>query len=356
MNEPAHPARGAVLARGILIIRLSAIGDVVMATPLVKALRQRYPGAYLAWLVQSEAAPLLSANRVLDEVIIWPRGRWRELWRRGRWIRLAREVSDFVRQLRRRRFDVVIDAQGLLKSGLWARISGARIRIGLGSKEGSARLMTQVIDKPKGSKRIGAEYRHLIGVLGLDGGLFPMDIALTPQDQAFAQELMEREGLQRGYAVVCPFTTRQQKHWVETRWPELARRLRSELGLPVVMLGGSADRAAAEGIASTGLVINMTGKTTLRQGAALIARASLLVGVDTALTHLGTALGVPTVALLGSTCPYLVTDSSRTVVVYKYLACSPCKRRPTCGGAFDCMGRVTVDEVLQHSRRVLNQP
>ena len=107
----------------ILIIRLSAIGDVVMASPLIRALRARYPQARIVWLAQPEVRDLLSAHPELDEVIVWPRGEWRRLWRERRYLTWWREVRGFVRRLRALRPDLAIDLQGLLKSGLWARSS-----------------------------------------------------------------------------------------------------------------------------------------------------------------------------------------------------------------------------------------
>lgn len=343
------------VVRAILIIRLSAIGDIVMASPLARALRTRYPDAHIAWLVQPEAKALLEANRDLDEVIVWPRGEWKRLWRERRWLDLFGKIRAFTRDLRSRRFDLVIDAQGLLKSGVWAWLSGAPERIGLRSKEGSQRLMTRVIHKPAGDKRIGSEYLHLAAELGLDTNDFDMRVALAPEDEAFAAELIRTEGLERGYAVICPFTTRPQKHWVEARWPELAARLGAELELPAVMLGGPGDVPAAQRImAGAGSrIVDLTGRTTLRQAAALIRNSALLIGVDTGLTHMGIAFNVPTVVLFGSTCPYTDTRHDNAVVLYKKLDCSPCKRNPTCEGRYTCMTSITVDEVLATARKLL---
>lgn len=340
--------------RAVLIIRLSAIGDVIMASPLIAVLRARFPDARLAWLVQPEAAAVLQANAVLDDVIVWPRGDWRRLLRSGRWWRLLREVRGFVRSLRRQRFDLALDLQGLMKSGVWAWLSGARERVGLGSKEGSRLFMTRVIEKPKGEVRIGAEYRHLAAVLGMAAQPFTMRVALSDADRAFAARFIKDHALERGYAVICPFTTRPQKHWLDAAWVTLVRRLQGELGLKLVMLGGPGDRTAACAIARAAeFVVDAAGQTTLREAAALIERARLLVGVDTGLMHMGTAFGIPTIALFGSTRPYLVTDSDKTVVLYKALACSPCHRRPTCGGAYTCMREIEPEEVIATARRLL---
>lgn len=327
-----------------------------MASPLIAALRHQYPRARIAWLVQPEAAGVLEANPDLDRVIVWPRGEWNRLLRSGRWFRLAREFGRFVRELRRERFDLAVDLQGLMKSGLWTWLSGARERVGLGSKEGSRFLMTRVIEKPRGKKIIGSEYRYIADVLGLETLPFAMRVALTEDDRRFAADFVARHGLGAGYAVICPFTTRPQKHWFDEAWAALAPRLTAAHALKVVMLGGPGDREAAARLLrmAPGPIVSAAGETTLRQAAALIERARLLVGVDTGLMHMGTAFGIPTIALFGSTCPYLDADSPRTVVLYKALPCSPCKRRPTCGGAFTCMREITPDDVLATARRLLS--
>ena len=338
----------------ILIVRLSAIGDVVMASPLIRALRDKYPEAHIAWLVQAEAVPLLAANPRLDEVIVWPRGEWQRLWRARRYGKLFSAIRAFRRELRARDFDLVLDIQGLMKSGLLAWMTGAAERVGLGSREGSARLMTRVVDKPRGDKRIGSEYRRMAEALGLNAEPFEMDLALSAEDQRFADDFIAEHDLSSGYAVICPFTTRPQKHWVESRWPELVAGLREELCLPVAMLGGPGDREAAGRIAadSTAL-INAVGQTSLSQAAVLISRARLLVGVDTGLMHMGIAFAVPTIAIFGSTCPYLDTGRDNTRILYKALDCSPCRRRPSCEGRFDCMQQIGVEEVLSNARELL---
>jgi heptosyltransferase-1 len=180
-----------------------------------------------------------------------------------------------------------------------------------------------------------------------------MDLVLGEASRAAARSLRETAGLGGPYAVIAPFTTRPQKHWFEARWRELAARLQAELGLAVAMLGGPGDRAAAERIAAGGTIHDFAGRAPLAVSAALIREARLLVGVDTGLTHMGIALEVPTVALFGATRPYLDPATPRAKVLYHPLECSPCRRRPTCGGAFTCMTLHRVDEVLATARGLL---
>lgn len=341
--------------RSILIIRLSAIGDIIMASPLIGVLRRRYPDARITWLVQDEGRDLIEEHPLVDETIVWHRRRWRELWRSKRFLLLFREVRELVSLLRRRRFDLVLDLQGLLKSAIWAWCSGARQRIGLDSREGSGRLMTRVVISTDTDPRIGSEYRALVEALGLADDTFRLQLALSDADLQYADQLIQQQGLGQGYVVLCPFTTRPQKHWMAERWPSLAAQIRSRFNLDVVMLGGPGDReSAAAMLQNDKAVINLVGTTRLRQAGAVIARARALVGVDTGLTHMGVACGIPVIALFGSTRPYRRTDLETTRILYKDLPCAPCRRNPVCDGRFDCMQQISVTEVVDTLRELIS--
>lgn len=330
----------------ILIVRLSALGDIVMAGGLPGALRARYPAAHIAWLVQEGFDALPAANPAVDEVLVWPRRQWRELWQARRYGAWLGAVQRFVAGLRERRFDLAIDAQGLLKSALWVRVCGARQRLGVDPAEGSRLLLTRALRTPT-DKTFAAEYGYLAADLGLPAPLPTLPLAAASRDAA--QALLTAAGVQGGYAVLAPFTTRPQKHWTERAWSELACRLREERGLTPLLLGGPGDRAAGERIAavSGSAARNLAGRTDIATAAALVAGARLVVGVDTGLTHMGVAAGVPTLALFGSTCPYLTAPGRPLTVLYHGLPCSPCKRSPSCGGAYPCLTGIDVDEVLR---------
>lgn len=338
----------------ILVIRLSALGDIVMASGLIPALRARWPEAHIAWLAEPAGAALLEANPRLDEVIRLPRPDWRALRQGHHYGRLAGALHRFATDLRRRQFDLVVDTQGLLKSGIWAWASRAPRRVGLGSREGSARLMTEVLNVPMDHPRMASEYRQVAAHFGLPADPFPLDLALTEADRAAARSALQEAGVTGPYAVFCPFTTRPQKHWFDERWRKLARELPRRLDLAPVVLGGPGDRAAASSLlGADSPAVSLAGRLDLRASAALVAESGLLVGVDTGLTHMGTAFGVPTLALFGSTRPYLHTDSPRTRVLYHPLWCSPCRRRPICGGVFSCMRLHRPGSVLDAASELL---
>jgi len=282
-----------------------------MASPLIGAFRRSIPESSLYWLVEETSQAVLEANPDLHEVIVWPRNRWQELIRKRRYWTLTRETITFIRDLRNRNFDLVVDAQGLFKSGIWAYLSGAPERVGIGSKEGSQHLMTY-------GNRLAS--------------------TLDPP-----------------YAVFCPFTTRPQKHWPEERWKELLEIFADKMGLAVVLMGGPVDKVASERIMPTETPhwVNLTGRTSLQQAAAVMKQAAVVIGVDTGLTHMGIALDVPTIALFGATAPYLNTEGTSGTVLYHPHECSPCRRNPTCEALFPCMGAISTDEIIRTARTLL---
>lgn len=341
--------------RSILIIRLSAIGDIIMASGVIPCLRAAYPGATISWLMEAGNEDLLRHNPRLDHVFSWPRRHWRELRRQGAYRTWWQEFRQLQRDLHQQQFDWVLDLQGLMKSGAWAWLAGGRRRIGLGSKEGSQWLMHETVARDLDSPLIAKEYRRLMMVLGAAPERFAMDIVTSSANAAQAAKLLEEAGVTAPFAIFCPFTTRPQKHWLDERWGLLAQRLHETIGIVPILVGGPGDRAHGEAIiaASRGTALNLCGRTRLDEGAALIERAALVVGVDTGMTHLGIALNRPTLTLLGSTDPYFATGTARGRVLYHPLPCFPCYRRPTCHGEYPCMRLHEVDQVLASARELL---
>jgi heptosyltransferase-1 len=343
----------------ILIIRLSALGDVVMASGLIPAIRALHPEAHLAWLTEPPAAPLLQHNPGLNEVIVWPKERWKQLWKARQWGALLKELRAFRHKLRSERFDLVLDAQGLLKSGVCAWLTGAPRRIGLLSREGSQFLVHETIAPPTAEVDDGMsrEYRFLAQYLGAPASAFWPSLVPGQTATQAAQKALQAQGLGPSgspqHVVIAPFTTRAQKHWFNDHWQALISQMQ-EQGLAVVMLGGPSDTAEAAKLTTQcpGL-INLVGQLKLNESAAVIASSRLMVGVDTGLTHMGTAFKRPTVALFGSTRPYLDGRTPSTHVMYDALSCSPCRRHPTCAGRFDCMRQLTPQRVWQSAQTLM---
>ncbi len=333
----------------ILLIRLSAIGDIVIASLLLQAIREAAPKAHICWLVEDRFASMLEHNPNIDRLYIFPRKRWRELFRQGKVWTLLSECWTFSRQLRQANFDWAFDIQGLLKSGVWAWVSGAKQRVGLGSKEGSQYFMTETLSRQTQDKQLGTEYIKLAKYLGIEKADYPTGVIISEQAKTHAHQLISEYGLQNGFIALCPFTTRPQKHWFNARWSELADVLNDKLGLPIIILGSPADNDAGNEIkaASSCHIHNLCGKTSLQQAGGILSQASLVIGVDTGLTHLGIVLQRKTIALFGSTRPYFDTRSQQAKVIYNPYKCSPCRRNPTCDGRFDCMDSIHIEQIMR---------
>ncbi len=330
----------------------------MFASPLVRAFRRTFPEVKLTWIAESHTKDLIEGHPELDELLVVDRNGWKRLWKERRFGTLFKEVEELIRSLRRREFDLAIDLQGLLRSGIVTYLSGAPVRIGLGSKEKSHLLMTHVLSRRAGDRRkISSEYRYLAEQLGLDAGDFRMEVPLAEADRAWAGAKEAELGLDEGFFVALPFTTTPQKHWREDRWAQVMDRIAGELGLPTVVLGGPEDREAMERIRGMAASepFSLVGETTLTQASAMVERASLVIGVDTGLSHMAIAFDRPTVTIFGSNIPYTVPPTDRARVLVNWLECSPCRGNPTCNGAFTCTELITVDQVVATAREVITR-
>nr|WP_240954107.1 lipopolysaccharide heptosyltransferase II [Solimonas marina] len=327
----------------ILIVRLSALGDIVFASSMLDALRARWPRAQITWLAQPGFAGILEGDPRVDTLIRAPAdlfGSTSALWR-------------LRRMLRAQHFDWVFDVQGLFKSRLVAWLAGGT-RVGFASKEPGGFLMQHRLDKGGDVADIASEYRYFAeAVSGIVAG--PPHLIVDDARRAAVAARAAALGLTDGFIALCPFTTRPQKHWIESHWPALVEQLAAAGLGPCVLFGGPGDRDAAARItaATRAPLINLAGDTRLAELPAWLAAARLVIGVDTGLTHIGIAVATPTVALFGSTRPYLQGADSPLTVMYDALPCAPCRRRPTCDGRFDCMRQLTPERVAVAAGRLL---
>lgn len=326
----------------VLIVRLSAIGDIFFCTALLDALKGRFPGCEVTWLTEPVGARILEGHPQLDRLVVLPRAHWTQLVKARSIWQLLRELRAFIKEWRRPAYDLVLDPQGLFKSAIWARLARAHQRVGVNGADGSAFLYDAVVRVPRLKEPpMLSEYRLLARGLGADSEAIRMHLHIPQAARDEAAAFLEERGRP---IVFCPFTTRPQKHWPDAYWTELGSRLEAARLGPVLVLGGPEDgtRAAA-------IVRGMEGDPIVSAGMprsipfalALLEVARAVVGVDTGLTHAGIALGRPTLALFGSTRPYARTDLPWARVLYADLPCAPCRRHPTCAGRFDCMRQLT---------------
>ena len=346
-NQPPHK---------ILIVRLSAIGDVLMASPLARALRDAYPAAHIAWMVEPLAAPFVRANPYVDEVILLDTPTAIRLWRGKRYRELLRTVRHFVHDLRRRRFDVVIDTQGLLKSGLAAWLSGAPRRIGkMTSREGNARLMTETVTLPWPTSFLAEEDLAQLAPLGIARTPASPILEIAEEDHAVARAFLYARGITfQRYVACCISSSRPQKNWPWSRWEELADHLLEQYDLRTVFIGGPECKQEGQRLADSARSqpVSTAGMLSLLQSSALVQDAEGVIGVDTGLTYVGASNDVPTVILFGSTLLQNLSQETCIAVCHHPMPCMPCGRHPTCAD-YPCMSAITVEEVAQALQQLI---
>jgi len=335
----------------ILIIKLSSIGDVVMTTPVAKALRSALPGSYIAWVVDDKSKDVVTGNPYLDEIIVWNRNSadGSVLRKAGR---LAGGLTQLCSELRARRFDVAIDFQGLFRSALLAWISGARYRLGYdNAREGGSFFYNVRLPARQRGVRGPQQYLSILELLNIFSDDLDMYMPIGDDDRSAARDLIAEATPyhpgEKGIAALCPATTWRQKHWTEEGWALLADALISEHCVVPVFLGSRADVELIDRI--LGLMkckaSNLAGKTTLKQAAAILEQSRLVIAVDTGLLYIALALGRPAIGVFGPTRWRHFAEKDNLVVVAKDFSCMPCLRHPTCRH-FDCMRAITAEEIL----------
>ena len=311
----------------ILIVRLSALGDVVIGLHVLSTLRARLGSARVGWLVEDRFANLLQDHPQIDSLFVYGR---KTIWRPAGFGRFRR----MIRALRAERFDLVLDLQGNLKSGVLSRLSGAKRRVGLAppaSREGNHRFMTETVPAPPGHRF--DEQRALL------------DHAIGPGEDAPA--VLPANPKEHGAILLHPGVSAfgAFKRWPADSYARLGDRLGRKLGRPVLITAGPGERAQAESVAR-----GMEGDAEIAEPSDLrdlidtLAGAHLVVAADTGPAHLAAATGVPTLTLFGPKDPALLAPlGPRTATARAGVRCSPCSLR-ACPDPI-CMTQLGVDQV-----------
>ena len=339
--------RKSQLKQSILIVRLSSVGDVVIASPIAKTLKANLPQAKITWIVQPEGYEALKDNPYIDQIICWDKEAWSRLWKKRRFAKLWGEIKTLKKTLHQERFDTAFDLQGLFKSGFITWLSGAKERVGIGSREGSYWFMHKMVSRNIANRtQIGSEYRYLVNQLGYTDNQWDMQLHCSQESIDSANEKIHQLIADESYAVICPFTQRANKQWPNAHWQQFCLRVRGRYHLKTIILGEAGLEDKGDQLARSTGAINLTGKVNLQEATQILSRASLVVGVDNALTHITQSLDTPTIALFGPSCPYLHTGNLSSKILYLDRYCSPCQRKPICGDRYDCMKDITPDKVL----------
>ena len=301
----------------ILIIKPSAIGDIVHSLPVLNLIRRKWPEAQVSWLVSSACAGLLEGHPQIDEVIVFDRRRFGKGWRK---LSAATGLFGFTRALRRRQFDLVIDLQGLFRSGWLAAKTRAKVRVGPAeARELGWIFYTHRIPTGFPEGQAVDRYLKIAEAIGLGRSPVEFKFPTNDDDRHFVANLLPA-GIR--YAVFLPGTNWETKRWPTEHFAACVGPLRERFGLETVIAGGAGDAPLAAQIPGAR---DLTGKTNLRQLVALLERADLVIANDTGPMHIAAALGRPMVSIYGPTSPDRTGPYGRLdTVVQLDVECSPC--------------------------------
>ena len=320
----------------VLIVLHGSIGDVTRALPLASLVRRAFPQVFLAWAVEPACLPLVERHPAIDEVILFERAAW---WR---------SVGPFLRAVRSRRFDLVLDLQRHLKSGLISRWSGAPVRVGFhprDAKELNWLFNNRHIPPAADGESKLSHYLKFAELLGIEPYPVEWNFSLQPEEEGRVEQMVG--GIGAPFAVFCVGARWESKRWRADETAKAAAEIQRLYGLQIVLLGGEGDVPFAREVqrSAAARFIDWTGRTTLREAIGVLSRAEVAVGPDSGLMHLSAAVGTPVVSLWGP------TDPARTgpfryerLVVQGRAACAPCYLR-RCPIGSVCMRSITSESV-----------
>jgi heptosyltransferase-1 len=379
-NSDALALRSAEFSR-ILLIKPSALGDVVHTLPVLVKLRARYPQAQIDWLITPENAEVVRYHPALSNVVLFAR---RDFSKRGRRWRAFLSFFDLLKQIRSAKYELIVDMHGQVRSAFFALISGARVRIGFdrpvkrgltvsaehdlknipshgwrGAREGSWVAYTHRIPIPTLDVHAIDRYLWIAPLLGLDDNPPDLTIHLSPQATNKVNRLLEEQGVaaSKPLVVLVPGTIWETKHWTIEGFAGVARQFLQD-GFAVALAGTTRDQQRCRQIAAAAPgTCDLSGKTTPADLAALIRRAEVAVTNDSGSMHVAASLGKPMVSVFGPTNPVHIGPYERPESVLRVdLPCSPCNYRRLSQCPFDhaCMKQVTSAMVVERVRKILS--
>jgi len=338
------------MMKKILFIKLSAIGDVVQTLPALEAIKKTFPDSEIDWVVEEAAAGILEGHPLIRRLMVARRKTWVAMLARPKtFLRGLRSIRGFLKELRSVQYDIAIDFQGLLKSGIIIGLSRAERKIGFDrTRELSYLFLNERLPAYDIEKHALERYLDVAKYLGA-GDLSPACTLPIERERAIMEERLAqivRPG--SGLVVINPMARWQTKLWQEEKFALLADRLIAERGATVIFTGAAGDREVIARIMAkmAGRALNWAGSTSLKDTAALAALADLFITTDTGPMHLAAAAGGRVVALFGPTAPWRTGPHGRGhIVVRKAISCSPCFGR-TCSEGMRCMEAITVEDVM----------
>ncbi len=341
----------------ILVIRLSSLGDVLMSVPAVRALRQRFPNAHISWLAEGSVASILARQDFIDEVIYFPRGALSRHFKTGHFSTTAYILKDFLKSLRQRRYDLIIDLHGIAKSVALMMLARGQRTVGFGTM--FAKDMSHIFygERVNGvRKRIHKVERNMLIANFVGCMEAAADLPLKTHDEArcYIDDFFRSHKITKPVFAVNPFASKDSafKRWPLERYADLIRKIiKNKMGA-VVIIWGPGEREEAHRLAAmAGESARLACQTDIAQLYALLTQCSVYIGGDTGTTHLASAAQIPVLSLFGPTDFIMNRPYSRkSVIIRKDMPCSPCKNK-NCKTR-ECLMNISVDEVFDTVKKI----
>jgi exopolysaccharide biosynthesis WecB/TagA/CpsF family protein len=303
----------------ILVVQLGDIGDLVVSTPALSALREAYPVAFIAVMTNAHAVPVLEGTGVVDEVIPFVRMEYNNTRSM-----LLPENREMLFGLRRRHFDVIVFLHhltlkwGALKFAAIAYLTRAKRRVGLDNGRGWF-LTDTITDYGFGEKHQAQYWLDVVGLLGANRMPRPGVVAVQHYELPRAGLRVVIHAGSGGFSVA--------RRWAPERFARVADRIAQRLNAQIVLVGSDSDNGAEVAAAMKSPVINLIGKTTIPELASVIQQSALFVGADSGVMHIAAAVGTPVVAIFGPTNEYAWgpwLPAGQSAVVRTAPVCAPC--------------------------------
>ncbi len=340
----------------LLLIKPSSLGDVCHAVASAWALKARWPKLHLTWLVNASFEPLLRGIACIDATVPFDRARFKGLLGA---FRERTALRAFVSTLRAGRFDIALDMQGLFRSGTFARLSGAPVRIGFKkAREGARLFYTQRVETPPQPVHARVRYDALTAALGC---AVPAreDLDVSETERAAARTILADDGYEgKALVSVCPGARWQSKRYAPEKFAQALDELARGSGALRPVIVGSPDMAepCAETAAACKVArpINLCGQTGLRELAALIDLSDVLLTCDSGPMHIAAAQGTPVVAVLGPTDPLRTGPWGQLEnVVHGQCELMPCLKRECPGLGDKCMKELAEARLIEKALALL---
>lgn len=344
----------------ILIIKLSSIGDVVHSLPFLEAMKQCCPDSAIDWLVEEEASQVILGHRAINRVIISGRKRWqRDILNPLKFIKTSSDAITFCKEVKLSSYDIVVDLQGLFRSGILAAVSKGKRKIGMsGSREGASIFLKEPPVPVSYEQHAIDRYLKVASYLGCNIDNIKGEIPVSEQDKILADSMLGSQIENKNIIAVNPMAKWKTKLWEEDKFSELASMLQENLSCRIIFTGSKHDVPVIDGIInkidSKDGIINLAGKTSLKELAYLYSRCSVLICTDTGPMHIAAAMGCRVVALFGPTSPLRTGPYGRGhKVIRSDMDCSPCLKKECDNTA--CMKNITVAAVFDAVKSSLSR-